>query len=149
MNSCNGTLNVTEKAVSVQWNAFNVEMDQPISHCISQCAIQIHLSEIKMEYVRKTPSFIAALYPTLRQSGKSICSLGMTRYTQTLWRQSGGYKWMLDTYEVVRFKCLTIQDHLCLLGVLYTHVCPWQPACGHWQFHDMKSFNSIFKAYSG
>lgn len=42
LNLCNGTLKAIEKTLSVLWNAFNVEMDQPISHCISQCAIQIH-----------------------------------------------------------------------------------------------------------
>lgn len=53
LNSCNGTLNAIEKTLSVRWNAFNVEMDQPISHCITQHAIQIHQREIKTESVRK------------------------------------------------------------------------------------------------
>ncbi len=106
LNSCNDTLNPIEKTLSVLWNAFNVEMDQPISHCISQRAVQIHSREIKIECVRKHHHLLLQPFPTIPQSGKSTYSARIITHRLLCdeGRQSGGYMWMLDGHKKFK-KC--------------------------------------------
>lgn len=88
LNSCNGTLNAIEKTLSVRWNAFNVEMDQPISHCITQRAIQIHQREIKTECVENTTGYCRSLphYSANRQI--HLYSMDHDTSSTVWWRQA-------------------------------------------------------------